>query len=156
MEKPDLEAMKFGVETRERVRICGRYFHMRPLSISETNQVTSDVKKRFMDLEEWEQHDQNYASMLSKATLVQASTSEPGKYDPHLTDKLLDKLTADELGKAYKDYLFIVNRVNPMLEEMSADAVRELVEQVKKSPEGLIELSFLQLTSMVRSLLPRE
>lgn len=151
--KPSMEKMRFGVEYRESVRVCGRSVKLRPLTIAETNSATSDVNRRFRQMEEWERHDQQLATMLSKATLIQASTTSPDLYDPQLTDKVLDQLTADELGKAYKDYTAIVARVNPMLEELTTEVVRDLVEDVKKNPARLIELSFMELTSTARYLL---
>ena len=51
---------------------------------------------------------------------------------PHLHDRLLDKLSSDELGVLYDTYINEVKFANPEFEALTIDQIGVIIEDVKK------------------------
>ena len=89
------------------------------------------------------------SSMIVYRTLEAASAIVAGV--PALPATLLCKMTPDELDYLYRQYIAVMERVNPSLELMPREEVEAHVEQVKKSPEphsALTALSLRELASI--------
>lgn len=158
---PQLAAMRAGTEYRFEIRLRQFVMNCRPLTLSETNNVTSKVRAEMMKLPPEERTSVNESTYLAKAFLELSSTSAPGVYDPQLTHVLMDEMTADEIQYLYKQYVQVTARANPALEELDRAELDLLVEALKKSPKEalasqLIGLSFLQLLNVCRFLISRE
>lgn len=150
---PELEAMRMGTAYRAPVTIRGFSFQVRPISVGETLEIAEEVVERMKVLSEVARNRVTEHTMLSKLTLMRSSTSDVGATDFKIHEYLLDKMTPDELHFAFKQYVSICDRCNPCLEEMPVERLKELAEQVKKSPSEAIELSFLDLVNLARYLL---
>jgi hypothetical protein len=92
---------------------------------------------------------------------LKSASSPPDFYAPKLTDPILDKMTNDEIMYFYREWQSACDRVNPALERMPIEKLKELVESVKKNPpkdldSQLIELSFGQLVSLASYLLLKD
>lgn len=147
---PQLDAMRLGVNYRFVLRMRGFSLDARPLTIDETIVMTADVIAELQRLPTHAQNSQYEASLVAKKTLVLASTSEPGKNDPKITELVLGRMTAEEIQFLYKQYTDGCESVSPAIENISREKLDEMVEQVKKNPSStLILLSRAQLCALV-------
>lgn len=152
--------MRLGTEYRLEIKIRGFSIRVRPLSITESMQVASEVMDDFNRLPPSAKNSLSENTILAKKTLITASTSGPGANDPTITDLVLSQMTNDELHFLFKQYVAACDRVNPALELMSAEDVKLLADEIKKNSGEeldlqLIELSFLELASMAHYFLTK-
>lgn len=82
---------------------------------------------------------------MQKFTLKLASNIKDA---PLLSDKLLSKLTIDEVNHLYNEYIRVMDAVNPTLEAISPEHFRSMVEALKKSQVTLNELSLRELKAL--------
>lgn len=150
---PQLEAMRQGVDYRMPVQVRGFSITLRPLSIMEQMQVAATVVENYNKLPTPAQNRLTENILKVKETLMIASTTDVGTNDPKITEYIVDRMTNDELQSLWKSYISACDRVNPSLDEMTMEQVNEIVDQVKKSPDLLIELSFLELINVCRRLI---
>lgn len=149
----ELEDMRQGVDYRLEVKIRGFSTLMRPIAISESAQIAANVQKELRALPEEAKNSITENLILAKHTLQTASTSDVGKTDPSITSLMMDRMTTDELQYLHKQYLAVCDKVNPMLEIMSPEAIAEMVEEIKKNSSVLTELSFMELANVCRFLI---
>lgn len=149
-----LEQMRMGVDYRFPVQLRAFKVMLRPLSVSEMMECTSNTAQYISQISESQRTRVTEHLYFAKQILVKASTPEvDSNIQPELTDYLLSKMTNEEVQFLYKQYVAITDKCNPILEEMTIEEVKELVDEVKKNPSALIDLSFLDLVNIVRSLL---
>lgn len=150
----DLDKMRMGIEYKFKVQIRGYNVELRPIEVGEQMEINREVM-------EWSANtppalrnamDENF--MLAKKILEKASMTDPErKVIGPIAEFLLQKMTVDEMMFMYRQYLDGVARVNPALEEMTAEQLKEIAEEVKKSPERLTDLSSWQLLNLARHLI---
>lgn len=152
-----IEAMRLGVEYRFPVRIRQFTAHLRPLSISETLHVTNRVTERLMDMDEIARNRISEHALLAQETLILAAKDldNPTRVQP-INEMMIGKLTNAELEFLFKQYVSVVDKTNPALEQLSVEEIQELVSSIKKKETQPIDLSFLELVNIVRSLLINE
>lgn len=148
----DLALMREGVAFRQEIRIRAFRVLLRPLTNAETNMVTAQVIAEMKNAPEEYRNSLSENTLLAKKTLHLASTSEPMAKDPKLTEYLLDQMTNDEINTLWKEYCGVIERVNPIFDRLSTETVRALVEEVKKNPSRVIELSFTEMANVCRLL----
>lgn len=153
---PELESMRLGVDYRFEATIRGYRISFRPLTISEMNHITADVAQSLSMMPKEAQLRMMETTMMTKKILVKASTPSPERNEPQLTEYIMDRMTTDELQYLYKQWLSGCDRCNPALEQIDVDVLKQLVEQVKKSPSEAIELSFLELVNVCQYLTSRD
>lgn len=68
-----------------------------------------------------------------KLMLMYASTIPAASGVPMLSEKLLDELSSDELTYIYNEYMVIMDKVNPGLEQLTPEEFQILVDGVKKN-----------------------
>lgn len=153
-----LEEMRAGVEYKFQIKCRSLSFWVRPLSNLETIRAHQSAGRRLEELPDNDRTEQTASLFLASETLKLASSSDIGANDSPLTDHYLERMTPDELRYLFKEYLRVVDRVNPSLDEMPLEELTSLIDSVKKSPDGklaLIELSFSDLVSISHHLLNR-
>lgn len=148
-----LDAMRIGTDYRVLVKIRGFEMYVRPLSISETIQVTATAQEKLSMLPVQARNVLTEHTILAKETLKLASTSDVGRDDIRITDLILDRMTNDEVHFLFKQYIAATDKANPALELMKADELTSLVNEVKKNKgeelvSALTGLSLLQLVSL--------
>lgn len=148
-----VELMRAGVNYRFPVRVRGFSVSLRPLSIQETLDVTSQVAQHIASVPPSARNAMTEHVLFAQKTLERASTTDVDVNDPTLPEMVLSRLTPAELDLLFKEWVAGSDRCNPALEALPDEEVRALVEHVKKKPSDLIELSFLQLASVCRSIL---
>lgn len=153
---PILNAMRMGIDYRHTVTCRGFTVSVRPLSIHEMTIVASRVIEAMKSAPETARHALNENLILAKETLKLASTTEYGSNDPKLTDYEMDRWTSDELQYIYRQYFQGCDKVNPVLEKISVEDLKILVDQIKKKDLQLIELSLLQLINVCQFLIQGE
>lgn len=151
-----LVALRMGVEYRQVISVRGLKLKVRPISITETVDISQEVNEQIQELPERSRNRMIEHTLVAKKTICLATTSAPGVRDPHITERVLDEFTPAELDLLFKEYVAVTDRVNPSLEMLKADEIDRMVAELKKSPSEAIELSFLDLVSVVRFLLTRE
>lgn len=150
---PQIDAMRMGVDYRFTIKLRGFAVSVRPLTSKETVEITSKIVSYMEGLLAAARNSHTEADTHARETLKAASTSEPGAFDPQITDPMLDKMTSDELRFLLREYVAVCDRVNPCLEKMPTEDLRALVEEVKKSPSLLTELSLWQMENVCRTLI---
>ena len=149
---PDLEAMRLGVSYQFKIKIRQWSCVLRPVTVGEHMAINAEVFRLLQEASDMNTAvNENY--LLAKGFLKAASKLDPAStQEPRLNDFLLDRMSVDEVLYAYKQYLAGTELVNPELESLPVEILEALVEQVKKSPSAVIELSSLELTNLVRYL----
>lgn len=143
-----LAAMRAGTDYLIPVSIREFSIKLRPLTITESNEVASEVRAQLKAVPDEMQHTLKEHTIKAVETLYLAS-------DRKLHKKLLGAMTNDELMNLFKQYSGICDKVNPMLEEMSAEQMKELITHLKKNGSSqevrlaLTELSYSELVSLL-------
>jgi hypothetical protein len=157
---PELEAMRAGVDFKFRVNLRKYQLTLRPLSTVEYTNMISDVMEKLQNIPEHLRSRLTENLLIAKETLKIASTPDVGSTVVGITDYILNLMTSDEIQYLYSEYVAVVDRVNPSLEEMSKEDVDRLVEDLKKKSVQekelglqLTELSHWQLINVARRLL---
>jgi len=155
---PEIEKMRAGVEYRMQVKCRNFLISVRPLTITEQMQATTNAIDKFRQLPEPAKHKLSESIMLAKEVLLLATTSNFGSNDSSLTEEMMSLWTSQELMFVYEQYLAAIERVNPSLEKMKPELLVEIVDELKKKPKTelyshLTELSFSTLREVAESLL---
>lgn len=150
-----IDAMRLGTDYRFKVKIRGFEMWIRPLSISETIEVTSKTQEKLSMLPAQSRNVLTEHTILAKETLKLASTSDVGLGDIKITDLILDRMTNDEVHYLFKQYVAATDRCNPALELLQPEELTSLVNEVKKNKgeelvSALTELSLSQLVSLAQ------
>lgn len=155
----EIEAMRMGVDYSFPIALRGFTLNVRPLANSEFTQCYSAVAEQMRRTPEHQRTKIVEDNYLAREFLKKAS-AEYGKYPGSLTDPILDEMTNDEIMYLYKEWLAVCDKVNPQLENMPADRIKAIVEDIKKNPRAdldsqLTELSFGQIRSILSYLLTK-
>lgn len=157
VEVEQIQKMRLGVDYRHPITIRDFSILVRPISISETLEVSQVVTERFMKLDVNAKNRVAEHTFLAQETLLRASKPAPdSEMEPTISNYIMNKMTPDELSYLHKQYVAVMDKVNPALEMMDASEVKEMVEALKKNPLAVTEFSFLELASMVRYLATKE
>lgn len=160
MEFPNLSLIRQGVDYRFNVRLRGMSLSMRPLSISEEDQITEEVLDELEKLPEHKRTSLRQSALLTIKKLERGQTSDVGVNDAKMFAAELSRLTPDELGSMMKQYVTGCERLNPALEEMKTEEVQKWVDTLKKNSQDsemiLTGSSFYQLVAICQHLLTQE
>lgn len=149
-----IEDMRLGVDYKTRIQLRSFSITVRPLSMLETLQVEGNCQMEFSRVPEPAKTQLRWNHIFAKETLKLATTSDIGATDSSMTDAVMEKMTPEELQALMKQYVAAVDRVNPILETVNnKEDLGALVEQVKKNPSQLTELSLSQLMGLCRHLI---
>lgn len=149
-----IEDMRLGVDYTGTIKLRGFQVSVRPLSMAETLQVENNCQIAFSKMPEPSKTQLRWNHFYAKETLKLATTSDLDKNDSQLTDPILDRMTPEEVQALMKQYVAFVDRVNPVLENVNnKETLGALIEQVKKNPSQLTELSLSQLTALCHHLI---
>ena len=152
-----IQAMRMGVDYRHLVSVREFKIHVRPVSISETIEIAQAVADRFESLPINARTRLAEHTFLAQETLKKASKPAPDSpEEPTISDYIMNRMTPDELSYLHKQYVAVMDKVNPFLEGMDAKEIKELVDKVIKNPLVAIELSFSELLNTVRYLVTKE
>lgn len=151
-----LRAMRMGVSYYFTISLRAFTIRMRPLSQSEFLKVTADVQAIIRSSPKDYQNRIAEEIETAKVIIIQASTSDIGKHDPQITDEVLKHFTIHELLALYKQYNAKVEELDPAIETLTDDQVRDYVESLKKKLVSLSDLSISQLKAVTTFLLTRE
>lgn len=152
-----IQAMRMGVDYKHVISIRDFKVQVRPLAMTETLVVAQNVSLAFEKLPVEGRTRLAEHLLLAKETLKMASKPDYNStVEPALTDYVMNLMTNDELSYLHKQYVSVMDKVNPALEELPVEEVKTMVEEVKKNPLAVIELSFLEVVNMVRFLVTKE
>lgn len=149
----DLDQMRDGVDYFFKIKVRKWSGKMRPLTILEMEEISEHTSEAMQDLPEGKRTAMAEHLKFAKTLLEKATTSSPERFDPTLTEHMLNRMTDDEVDYVYKQYLANKKRCSPDIEKMSDEEILSLVADLKKSPEALIERSFLEILNVSRYLL---
>jgi len=159
-EFPNLALIRQGVDYRFKVKLRAKELEMRPLSVSEEDQITQEVVTEMARLPEIQRTSLRQSLLLSIKKLEKAQTSAPGEYDPEIFAAELNQLTPGEIEFIFKEWNAGNDKLNPILDKMPVKDVELWVEGLKKNSSDremtLIGLSFFQLVNICHHLLAQE
>jgi len=149
-----LAAMRLGVDYTFQIRVRDFVVPVRPLSVSETLQVASDVARDFSTVKAELKTNVHEAYLIALHTLQRASRIPfDSKIEGPLSRGTIDRFTVAELLALFEQYRDGCERVNPAIEELSTEKLQALVEWVKKNAQPLpTTLSRAHLDQLVRFL----
>ena len=150
-----LEKMRMGVAYKHPVSIRNFHCMLRPLTIDEQNNLFQEIKHTLDMTPEAQRTGLMETTLLASKTIERASTMEPGMA-PQLNSYIIAKMTPDEVICIYNQYLDILDKVNPSLEQLTTEQVEGLVEEVKKNRLALADQSSWQLRQVVGHLLTND
>lgn len=157
MKRDFLEEMRGGADMRYPVKLKNKTFMLRPLTVAEKMTIMNIVVAEINAKPPEERTAFHEHVILARETLRLASKEDYDSQAPgSIHDYLLDRFWENELIYLYKEYCRITDIVNPMLENLSVDEIKAMIEAVKKKDLELIELSSLQLANLVRYLMQIE
>ncbi len=112
----------------------------------------TSVAEKMLAMPEAARHRITESTLMAKETLKLASKADmDSTVEPVLTDYTLDRMTNDELDAMFKEYSAIVDRVNPTLEVMPVQQLKQLYDDlVKKKESGELDLALIELSSWER------
>lgn len=146
-----LEKMRLGINYSFPIVLRGLTIKARPLSIIEQHQVLADSKRDIEAVDSKFRTPFDEAAILAQHYIITASDN-----DPNVSAYILNRASPEELSFLYKEYCAVVDKCNPMFEQMTAQDIGDLVEKIKKNKNpvlALTDLSFHQLASICRRLL---
>lgn len=155
------DAMRMGTSYKTEIPLGdGRSITVRPLTIMETMQAAANVVEKMKSMPESWKTRMTEHMYTAREMLKYASTSDVGKNDSSVNDEMLNTMTPDQLQFVYRQFVAVLDKVNPCLEMMKPEELEQLVLELKKnSPEELVspltELTFLQAINLVRYFLTR-
>ena len=136
-----LQALRFGVDYTFTIKVRQLEVVVRPLSLHERVKIVNDVAHEVSKLPDGQRTALAESSLLAVRTLEKATTPEPdSKVAPTLPAQLLERFTNDEVAALHKAYMDGLDLLDPSMEQMTPDRLKELVEVAKKNPSGLREL----------------
>lgn len=151
-----LEAMRDGIKTRKTINVRRALFTVRPLSITEHREITSEVARILMSAEPSDQTKVTEEVLFAQMTLMRATTSDFGKQDSPLTQAILDQMTVGETMTIFREYNRFVESIDPSIEEMPPEKLQALIDElretIKKNPSRLTELSGSELRDVCKHL----
>lgn len=144
-----------GVDYTFTIKVRSLELAVRPLAISEIVRLTSDAREQLSKLPPEGQTELIWNVLLAKGYLRYATKPDVGsKIEPRLTDYVLDRMTNDEISALFRAYLDGVERLNPSIETITDEQLRELVEAAKKkNVSQLTAWSRWQLATVLSSLI---
>lgn len=153
----DIDAMRMGVDYRAPIKLRDYQVYVRPLANSEVINCYSNVAEYMSTIPEKRRTRIMEDNAIAREFLKMAS-AEYGKYPGKITDPILDQMTNEEVMFLYKEWMAICDKVNPQLENLPTERIKELVDAIKKNTpkdldSQLTELSFGQMRSILSYLM---
>lgn len=148
-----LAAMRMGVDYTFDIRLRGFSVPVRPISVAETLQVASEVSRDMATIPSQSRTNVHEAYLIALYTLQRASRPFDSRVESALTKGTIDRFTSAELLGLFEQYRDGCNRLDPALEEISHERLRELVEAAKKNTSTLTGLSRKHLETLALYLL---
>lgn len=160
MDSAILPLIRQGVDYRIKIKTRALQLTVRPLAIIEEDQIAQEVVTRMHELPEHARTSIRETLLLTTLKLEMASTSDVGANDPKLTVAELERMLPSEIDSLFKQWVAGCDKLNPMLEEISAVQVSEMIEGLKKNSSArvqtLTELSFFQLVAISQRLISED
>lgn len=143
-----------GVDCQFPVRFGEITLMMRPLASSEMIECYGHVAAYMESLPKAHRTDIAENTWRAREFLKRAS-SPYGQYVPQITDEHLNRMTNKQIMAVYREWVSIEERVNPDIETIPEERLKDLVETIKKNPSEdwasqLTELSFGQLVRVAQ------
>lgn len=136
-----LKKMRAGINEVHDVKFRDLTIPLRVLSQDEYNTIRRNAK---ITNETNGGDETDFNIMMQKMALIRASEVRPGTPGV-LSEKLLSRLTNDELAFIYGEYVRVNDMVNPNIEAMSEEQFRMVVDALKKNTISSRDLSLPQL-----------
>jgi hypothetical protein len=136
-----LAQMRKGIQETYEIRLRGALIPVRVLTVTEMN----DARREGLSAAIAIKGDETDKNLFQQKTILKLASTIVKGAGPMLSDKLLDMLSADELDFIYREYINIVDRVNPDMEQMTEEEFRHLVDMVKKNTMTSRECTLRQL-----------
>lgn len=130
-----------GVERTHFIALRGKQIPVRILTLDDMNKIR---RESLVSQAKVSGDDTDRNIWVQKQTLAMATKIEEGK-PPFLHEKILGAMTIDEVEYIYNEYLKVMARFNPALEELSEPQFRALVEAAKKKSVSWSDLSLPQM-----------
>lgn len=148
-----LEKMRYGTQTKLVFELNGVSFTLRILSMKEEREIHDKIKYPIGS--------PLYAYFLRLYTLSRASTPAPinNKIEgvdvniPDLSVDTLEQMPSTFINELWLKYQFFIQSFSMTIDDISQDLIDELVEDIKKNPHLLRELSYGNMVQMIKRLL---
>ena len=154
MKRDFLEQMRDGASMRYPVKLGTQTFWLRPLTVAERTSMMNILLQEISNLGPQKSTAYHEHTLVARETLKMASKESYDSTTPGvISDYILDRLIEGELLYLYKEYVRIMDRVNPALENLSLEEIKSFIEAIKKKDMEPIELSSVQLANICQYLI---
>jgi hypothetical protein len=139
--------MRAGINESYEIRMREMTFPVRVLSIDEVARIRREAIA-YSATNGGDETEKNI--FIQKATLKLASTLTAGSA-PVISDKLLERLSLDEVIYLFQAYISEIEKVNPAVDHLSPEQFRVIVDALKKNTISSKDLSIHQLRAICTS-----
>lgn len=144
----DLELMREGIAYQFEIK-CRKFSRIvRPLTNYEIIKATAAAAEDFQRLPELEQTQNSLSLLNAMHQLVLASAPDVNE-TPTITLALLQMMNPEEVNHLWKQYVRAMDRVNPSFEEMKAEDLSRIAEDLKKNSDPRSLLIDLSISSLI-------
>lgn len=146
---PQLALMRAGIDYQFEISVRNFKVKVRPLSNLEIVQATQDAVSAFEKTPQ--DRRVNIAISLYHAMyqLERAASSDVGAQDSSLPLTLMQMMHNEEVNALWKQYVHVLDRVNPSFENFPAEEMNSLVEELKKNSDPKSMLTDLSISKLI-------
>lgn len=146
---PQLALMRAGVEYQFEISVRNFKVKVRPLSNLEIVQATQDAVSAFEKTPQ--DRRVNIAISLYHAMyqLERAATKDVGDTVSELPLSLLQMMHNEEVNTLWKQYVRVLDKVNPSFEDFPAEELQNIVDELKKNSDPKSLLTDLSISKLI-------
>jgi hypothetical protein len=145
---PQLELMRAGVDYSFKISLRKYEIMVRPLTNLEIIDTTSKAAEAYEKLPEKQQMRISLSLLNAMYQLERAASPDIGEESP-LSLAVLQMMNPEEVNHLWKQYVRVVDMVNPDLEKLTVEQLDAMVSQLKKNSDPISLLTDLSISNLI-------
>lgn len=148
---PQLALMRAGIDYQFEISVRNFKVKVRPLSNLEIVQATQDAVVAFEKTPQEKRVTIAISLFHAMFQLERAASSDVGAQDSQLPLALMQMMHNEEVNALWKQYVRVLDKVNPSFEDFPAEEMQKIVDDLKKNADPrsiLIDLSISKLIAV--------
>ena len=145
---PQLALMRQGIEYQFEISVRAFKVKVRPLTNLEIINSMGNAAEAFERLPETRKTSITLSLLQAMHQLERASSPDVGEPGA-LSLTLLEHMQNEEINSLWKQYVRVVDKVNPAFEEMLLEDVERIVDDLKKNSDPKAILTDLSISQLI-------